>query len=61
MPGWLAALSRFNPLTLTADAWRGALLFGESPSWRALLPLAALAALLFALALSQMRRAAQDR
>ncbi|MEA2693907.1 MAG: type transport system permease protein [Acidobacteriota bacterium] len=62
MPGWLAALSRINPLTLTADAWRGALLLGESPSWqRALLPLAALAALLFALALSQIRRAAQER
>jgi ABC-2 type transport system permease protein len=58
MPGWLAALSRVNPLTLTADAWRGALLFGEGAAARgAVLPLAVLAGLLFLLALGQMRRA----
>ena len=42
MPGWLAAAASFNPLTLTVDAWRGALLFGEMPSLGQLLPLAIL-------------------
>lgn len=57
MPGWLAAVSRFNPLTLAVDAWRGALLRGEMPAFRSLLLLAALAAALFLFALGRMRAA----
>jgi ABC transporter DrrB family efflux protein len=57
MPGWLATVSRFNPLTLTVDAWRGALLRGEMPALRSLLLLAVLAAVLFFLALTRMRAA----
>ncbi len=59
MPGWLATVSRFNPLTLTVDAWRGALLHGEMPALRSLLLLAVLAAVLFLYALSRMRAAAE--
>lgn len=48
MPEWLAAAARWNPLTLTVDAWRGALLFGEMPSVTGqLLPLAILAGVLY--------------
>ncbi|MEP7010670.1 MAG: ABC transporter permease [Acidobacteriota bacterium] len=31
MPDWLSAIARFNPLSVTVDAWRGALLAGENP------------------------------
>lgn len=56
MPEWLAAAARFNPLTLTVDAWRGALLFGEMPSAAGqVLPLGVLAAALYALAARAMR------
>jgi ABC-2 type transport system permease protein len=56
MPEWLAAAARWNPLTLTVDAWRGALLFGEMPSLAGqVLPLAALAAVLYAAAARGMR------
>lgn len=56
MPGWLAAAARWNPLTLAVDAWRGALLFGEMPSPATqVLPLAVLAAALYALAAHEMR------
>lgn len=56
MPEWLAAAARWNPLTLTVDAWRGALLFGEMPSVTGqLLPLAILAVALYALAAREMR------
>lgn len=56
MPAWLAAVARWNPLTLTVEAWRGALLFGEAPSLAGqLLPLALLAAALYGLAAAQMR------
>jgi ABC-2 type transport system permease protein len=56
MPEWLAAAARWNPLTLTVDAWRGALLFGETPSVGGqLLPLAVLAAVLYAVAARGMR------
>lgn len=56
MPEWLAAAARWNPLTLAVDAWRGALLFGEMPSATAqVLPLAALAVALYALAAHEMR------
>lgn len=59
MPDWLAAAARWNPLTLTVDAWRGALLFGEMPSATGqVLPLALLAAALYALAARQMREIA---
>jgi ABC-2 type transport system permease protein len=58
MPAWLAAAARWNPLTLTVDAWRGALLDGILPSWSAVLALLALAAALFLVALAQMRTAA---
>jgi ABC-2 type transport system permease protein len=57
MPEWLAALARWNPLTLAVDGWRGALLFGEAPSWTSqVLPLAVLAVVLYALASWAMRR-----
>jgi ABC-2 type transport system permease protein len=59
MPGWLAALSRWSPLTATVEAWRGALLSGEAPaSTTLLLPLAALCVLLFLAALPPLRQAA---
>lgn len=60
MPEWLAAAARWNPLTLTVDAWRGALLFGEVPSVTGqLLPLAILAGVLYAVAAREMRRVAE--
>jgi ABC-2 type transport system permease protein len=59
MPAWLAAVAHWNPLTLTVDAWRGALLTGETPSLATLLALAGLAVALFLLALAQMRSAAR--
>ena len=56
MPGWLAAAARWNPLTMTVDAWRGALLFGEIPSITGqVLPLAVLAAALYLVAAHEMR------
>jgi ABC-2 type transport system permease protein len=56
MPEWLAAAARWNPLTLTVDAWRGALLFGEMPSATGqVLPLAILAAALYGVAAREMR------
>ena len=58
MPAWLAAMARWNPLTLTVDAWRGALLTGETPPLATLLALAGLAAALSFLALAQVRSAA---
>lgn len=60
MPAWLAAVARWNPLSLTVDAWRGALLFGHIPSLAArILPLAAVTAVLFLAALSGLRSAAR--
>jgi len=60
MPPWLAAIARWNPLTLTADAWRGALLGGEVPSLTGhLLPLAALATALYLLAARALRGVGQ--
>jgi ABC-2 type transport system permease protein len=59
MPGWLAALSRWNPLSATVEAWRGALLPGAAPVRAThLLPLAALCALLFLAALHPLRKTA---
>lgn len=57
MPEWLREVARWNPLTLAVDAWRGALLLGETPSLVGqVLPLAALAAVFFALAALEMGR-----
>ncbi|MEM6793209.1 MAG: ABC transporter permease [Acidobacteriota bacterium] len=57
MPPWLAGVAEWNPLSLAVDAWRGALLLGESVSWLGqIAPLAALAAALYALALREMCR-----
>ena len=62
MPDWLAGVSRLNPLTLAVDAWRDALLSGTMPSISAsLLPLAVLAAALFAVALAAMNRVGVQR
>jgi ABC-2 type transport system permease protein len=56
MPDWLASAARWNPLTLSVDAWRGALLFGEMPSLAGqVLPLALAAAALYGVAARQMR------
>lgn len=56
MPDWLAAAARWNPLTLAVDAFRGALLFGETPSPATqVLPLAILALVLYLVAARQMR------
>ncbi len=61
MPAWLAAVARWNPLTLAVDAWRGALLHGEPPALAATaLPLAAVTAALFTLALAQTRVATRS-
>jgi ABC-2 type transport system permease protein len=61
MPGWLAAVSQWNPLTLVADHLRQGLLFGRlGDTMRMLPPLLVLAALLFALARHAMARAAEE-
>jgi ABC transporter DrrB family efflux protein len=61
MPAWLAAIARFNPLSVTVDAWRGALLLGEQPGWIGVIPLLALAVVGCGVALVLMQRAdAQD-
>jgi ABC-2 type transport system permease protein len=61
MPGWLAEAARWNPLTRVVDALRQAMLFARMPGAAALLlPLAALAALLFALAAHAMARAGDE-
>ena len=55
MPDWLSRISSLNPMTITVDAWRGALLFGDTPSFGAhVAPLLLLAALLYAVARLQM-------
>ncbi len=57
MPGWLEAISRFNPLTLTVESLREALLAGQVPvradHW---LPLVAGVALLFLAAERSLRK-----
>lgn len=61
MPPWLAELARWNPLTRVADALREALLFHRAPDpWALLLPLGALAALLFAAARAALARAEEE-
>ena len=62
MPEWLAGISRLNPLTLAADAWRGAWLSGTMPSiTTTLIPLALLTVVLFAVALWAMNRIGVER
>jgi ABC-2 type transport system permease protein len=57
MPEWLAAIARFNPLTLAVDAWRGAILLHEPVSFLGqIVPLVVVAGALFLLAASAMRR-----
>ena len=56
MREWLSDASQWNPLTLSVDAFREALLHQQAPSLTgALLPLAALAATLFLLACKTLR------
>ena len=43
MPDWLAGVARWNPLSVTVDAWRGALLSGDRPGWVGVLVLLVLA------------------
>lgn len=61
MPEWLAEVARWNPLTVVADPLRTSLLLGRAPRvLPTLLPLAILAALMFALARCAMARAAEE-
>ncbi len=56
MPDWLAAIAALNPLTLTVDALRAALLSQPAPApLVTLVPLALLAAALFGLACRALR------
>lgn len=59
MPDWLATVSVWNPLTLTVDAWRGALLGGELPPLSTAAILAGVAAFFFLVACSAMRGCAK--
>ncbi len=60
MPDWLATVASWNPLTLAVDAWRGALLFGQSPSFSAqVLPLLILTICVYAMALRAIRGVAE--
>jgi ABC-2 type transport system permease protein len=61
MPDWLAAVARWNPLSLAVDAWRDALLRGEPPPLATtVLPLAVLAGALLVPALGRLRAAARS-
>ena len=60
MPAWLESIAHWNPLTLVADMLRSALLLDLTPSAFTLLPLLLLAALLFTLALREMKHAANE-
>ena len=56
MPDWLAAIARWNPLTLTVESLREALLFQSMPSFTSqLIPLFILAILMVALAITNLR------
>ncbi len=60
MPEWLAAIARWNPLTLVADGLRGALLFHRGPDpLTVLLPLAALGLVFFLATRRALARAAE--
>lgn len=56
MPAWLAGIAQWNPLTLTVDALRAALLPGYETGWAGVAALAAVASALFALAALEMGR-----
>lgn len=60
MPEWLQGVVTYNPLTLTVDGLRGALLFGIPPRTEPLAALAGLAAALFVLAALLLRRAERN-
>lgn len=61
MPGWLASVAQWNPVSLVADALRQGLLFGRMGDvGRMLPPLLVLAVLGFALARHAMARAAEE-
>lgn len=57
MPDWLQGVVRWNPLTLTVDTLRDALLFGIVPRPEALVMVLLLAVGLFAIASALLRRA----
>lgn len=56
MPDWLAGVAAWNPLTLTVDALRAALLPGFDSGWTGPAVVGALAVLLFAVATWEMAR-----
>lgn len=56
MPDWLAGVAAWNPLTLTVDALRAALLPGFESSWTGPAVLGVVAVLLFAVAAREMSR-----
>lgn len=60
MPGWLQVVVRWNPLTLTVDSLRDALLFGISPRPEALAAVLLLAVVLFLIASALLRRAQRN-
>jgi len=60
MPGALARISSFNPLSLTVTTWRRALVLGEIPPLAPLLILLVLSALALAFASVSLRRASRD-
>jgi ABC-2 type transport system permease protein len=56
MPDWLAAIARWNPLTLAVESLREALLFQSMPSLTShLMPLFLLAVIMLALAIVNLR------
>ncbi len=60
MPDWLATVATWNPLTLAVDAWRGALLFDQAPSFGSqVLPLLVLTIVVYTLAARSMRSVAK--
>jgi ABC-2 type transport system permease protein len=61
MPEWLASIARFNPLSMVADALRGALLLGRTPDVIGLLvPLLVVGLILFVVARWMTARAAME-
>lgn len=57
MPGWLAGISAWNPLTMTVDVWRGVFLFDSLPSvWSPLVVLGGVAGLSFWSAVAALRQ-----
>jgi ABC-2 type transport system permease protein len=58
MPGWLADVSRWNPLSLAVNAWRDALLFDRLPALGTVALLAGFGTVLYLVAARQMWRCA---